>query len=238
MAHGCDAYRLGVDDTPGNDPGTAPGTGPVVVGFDLDMTLVDSRPGIVDALHALADEVGGDEASVLRDDTLLVTLLRSTLDRVLTECFGPARGEVLADRYRTIYADVGVRGTTLLPGADTAVAHVRGRGGRVVVVTAKYEPNARRCLDHVGLAVDAVHGWLHGPEKAAALRAEGAHLYVGDTTSDMDAARHADAIGLGVASGTHDPEHLTACGAVSVLGSLEEFVPWWHAAGVHLGLPG
>jgi len=225
VAHGCDAYRLGVAD------------GSIVVGFDLDMTLVDSRPGIVDALHALADEVPRTEAAVLREPDLLLTLLRSTLDRVLAERFGDVRGGELADRYRVIYADVGVRGTSVMPGAEAAVAHVRARGGRVVVVTAKYEPNARRCLDHVGLTVDAVHGWLHGPEKAAALRAEGARVYVGDTTADMDAARHADAIGLAVATGTHDPGHLLAAGAVSVLDSLEEFAGWWSAAGAHHGLP-
>lgn len=225
MAHGCDAYRLGV------------GADAVVVGFDLDMTLVDSRPGIVDSLLVLADEVPDAEARVLRDPGLLLTLLRSTLDRVLVGHFGEDRGGVLADRYRRIYADVGVRGTTVMPGAAAAVAHVHDRGGRVVVVTAKYEPNARRCLDHVGLVVDAVHGWLHGPEKATALRAEGARVYVGDTTTDMDAARHAAALGLAVATGTHEPSLLRAAGAVTVLRSLEEFADWWSGVGARHGLP-
>ena len=209
----------------------------MVVGFDLDMTLVDSRPGIVDALLVLADEVPASEARVLRDPDLLLTLLRSTLDRVLVGHFGGTRGTQLADRYRTVYADVGVRGTTALPGAAEAVAHVHDRGGRVVVVTAKYEPNARRCLEHVGLVVDAVHGWVHGAEKATALRAEGARIYVGDTTADMDAARHAGALGLAVATGTHDPALLTAAGAVSVLGSLVEFADWWSGVAARHGLP-
>ena len=36
-------------------------------------------------------------------------------------------------------------------------------GGRVVVVTGKYGPNARLHLDHLGLDVDELVGWLWGP---------------------------------------------------------------------------
>ena len=54
-----------------------------------------------------------------------------------------------------------------------------------MVVTAKYEPNAHRCLDHVGLEVDDVVGWRHGPGKAETLSEHGAAVYVGDTPPDM-----------------------------------------------------
>ncbi|MEI8002461.1 MAG: haloacid dehalogenase-like hydrolase [Actinomycetes bacterium] len=208
-----------------------------VVGFDLDMTLVDSRPGILDTLHALADEVPGPEAAVLHEPGLLLTLLRSTLDDVFALRFPAERATELADRFRVLYVDVGVPGTTALPGALEAVDHVRALGGRCVVVTAKYEPNAHRCLRQVGLEVDAVHGWLHGRAKAAALQAERALLYVGDTTSDMEAAHHAGAQGLAIATGTHDTEALLAAGARAVLSSLTEFPGWWDAEAATLGLP-
>jgi phosphoglycolate phosphatase len=96
-----------------------------------------------------------------------------------------------------------------------------------VVVTAKYEPNARRCLAHVGLEVDEVHGWRYGPGKAEALVAVAATAYVGDTPRDMDAARQAGALAIGVPTGPHPADELEAAGASVVLSSLEEFAGWW-----------
>ena len=194
------------------------------VGFDLDMTLIDSRVGIVDTLTALADE-SGEEA--LRAPDLLVALLKRNLDLEFTDRLPADRATILADRFRELYADVGITGSALLPGAADALAAVRARAGRAIVVTAKYEPNAWRCLRHVGLEVDAVYGWRLGPAKAEALADEGASVYVGDTPGDMAAARAAGAAAVGVATGPHPREELVAAGAVVVLSSLEEFADWW-----------
>jgi phosphoglycolate phosphatase len=198
-----------------------------VVGFDLDMTLIDSRPGIADTLTALADESG---EPALRAPDLLVALLKRNLDLELADRFPPDRAVVLADRFRDLYVDFGVPGSHLLPGAVEAVELVRAGGGRTVVVTAKYEPNAIRCLDHVGLVVDAVHGWRFGPAKAAALVEEGASVYVGDTPRDMEAAAVAGARAVGVATGPHPAGELRAAGAEVVLSSLEDFAGWWASS--------
>ena len=48
----------------------------LVVGFDLDMTLVDSRPGIATTLAVLAEETGAPVAT----DEMLDALLRRNLD--------------------------------------------------------------------------------------------------------------------------------------------------------------
>ncbi|MFM8302705.1 MAG: HAD family hydrolase [Actinomycetota bacterium] len=205
-----------------------PATRGPAVGFDLDMTLIDSRPGIVDTLAALADESGQD---ALRAPDLLVALLQRNLDLVFADRLPADRAPVLADRFRKLYADIGVTGSFLLPGAPEALAAVRARGARPIVVTAKYEPNAWRCLRHVGLDVDAVYGWRLGSAKAEPLVDEGATAYVGDTPRDMEAARLAGVAAVGVATGPHAPEELIAAGAGVVLGSLEEFAPWWPPPG-------
>ena len=61
-----------------------------------------------------------------------------------------------------------------LPGAAEAVAAVRARGGRVVVVTSKLGRLARLHLDHLGLAVDELAGDLFAEGKATALSEHGA----------------------------------------------------------------
>jgi phosphoglycolate phosphatase len=202
-------------------------TPPPAVGFDLDMTLIDSRPGIVETLAVLADESGEEP---LRAPDLLVALLKRNLDLELADRFPADRARMLADRFRELYADVGVPGSFLLPGAREALALIRATGVRTVVVTAKFEPNAWRCLRHVGLEVDAVHGWRLGPAKAEALVEEGATVYVGDTPRDMEAARIAGATGVGVATGPHSADELRDAGAAVVLSSLVEFAAWWETS--------
>ena len=101
----------------------------------------------------------------------------------------------MADRFRALYPALAVEPTTAMPGAREAVDAVHRHGGRVVVVTAKYEPNARLHLDHLGIAADEVVGWRYGPAKGEALREHDATVYVGDHLADIEGARAADAVG-------------------------------------------
>ena len=94
------------------------------------------------------------------------------------------------------------------------------------MITAKFGPNAHRCLDRVGLVVEHVVGWRHGPQKAETLREHGAHLYVGDTLPDIEAAHLAGVLAVGVATGPVGRADLESAGADVVLDSLLEFPGW------------
>jgi phosphoglycolate phosphatase len=198
----------------------------LVVGFDLDMTLVDSRPGIVATLQALQAESGAPVAV----EGMLDALLRSNLDHEFALRFPASEAAALADRFRELYVEVGVPGTHLLPGAAEAVDAVRATDGRTLVVTAKYEPNARRCLEHVGLGVDAVFGWRFADAKRTTLVDEGAHVYVGDTPNDVKAGLGAGVAVVGVATGPYPATELRDAGATVVLSSLAEFPAWLAVA--------
>jgi phosphoglycolate phosphatase len=194
---------------------------PLVVGFDLDMTLVDPRPGVRASFEALIAETG-----IEIDIDTVVGRLGPPLEVELAHWVDAARVPELAARYRAHYFVLGVPGTTLLPGAREAIAAVRARGGRTVVVTAKEERLARACLDHVGLVVDAVAGLRFGDGKVAALREHGATVYVGDTVTDIESGHAAGAFTVGVATGPDSAAELTAAGADVVLASLHDFPPW------------
>ncbi len=148
-------------------------TPPLTVGFDLDMTLIDSRPGIKAAYEALAAETGAHI-----DADLAVTRLGPPLEQELAFWFPEDRIQEMGDRYREIYPTYAITPTPALPGAREAVAAVRAAGGRAVVVTAKHEPNAKLHLEHLGIEPDAVVGWLWAEAKAEALREHGASVYV------------------------------------------------------------
>ncbi|MCC9306674.1 HAD family hydrolase [Kitasatospora sp. RB6PN24] len=191
------------------------------VGFDLDMTLLDTRPGIASTHRALSAETG-----VFIDADLVVTRLGPPLTVELANWFPAERVEAAADRYRELYREHAFAPTVPLPGALAAVEAVHRAGGRVAVITGKYEPNARLHLEHAGIDYDALVGDLWAETKGAALRELGAQVYVGDHLGDIVGARSGGALAVGVATGPYDAEQLAAAGADVVLADLTGFPAW------------
>ncbi|MET8544481.1 HAD family hydrolase [Kitasatospora sp. NPDC004799] len=200
-------------------PATSPA--PLTVGFDLDMTLLDTRPGIRATYLALSAETGTPI-----DADLVVTRLGPPLVEEIRNWFPADEVERAVDRYRELYRDYAFAPTVALPGAHAAVEAVRAHGGRVAVITGKYEPNARLHLEHAGLAADTVIGDLWAETKGVALREHGASVYVGDHLGDIRGARHAGAVAVCVPTGPYGAEELRAAGADVVLTDLTAFPDW------------
>ncbi|MFE3772055.1 HAD family hydrolase [Streptomyces sp. NPDC057579] len=194
---------------------------PLTVGFDLDMTLIDSRPGIKAAYEALAARTG-----TYIDAAAAVTRLGPPLEEEIRRWFPAERVAEISHVYRELYPAHAVTGTLAMPGAREAVDAVHAAGGRAVVVTAKYEPNAKLHLTHLGIAADAVIGSLWAEAKAEALREHGARVYVGDHTGDVRGARTAGALSVAVATGPCDAGELRAAGAQVLLDDLTDFPSW------------
>ncbi|WP_415925316.1 HAD family hydrolase [Streptomyces sp. ME19-01-6] len=194
---------------------------PVTVGFDLDMTLIDSRPGIKAAFEALSAATG-----TFVDADLAISRLGPPLEQELAHWFPKGRIDEVGELYRTLYPEYAIAPTAAMPGARESVAAVQGAGGRAVVVTAKHEPNAKLHLSHLGIEADAVVGWLWAEAKAEALREYGASVYVGDHTGDVRGARTAGALSVAVATGPCGAEELRAAGADVVLDDLTAFPEW------------
>jgi phosphoglycolate phosphatase len=190
----------------------------ITVGFDLDLTLADTRDGIAAAFDRLSAETG-----VAIDSTVIVSRLGPPLETELAYWFPAADVPVMAARYREFYGEVAVPATVPMPGAAAAVEAVRARGGRVLVVTAKNQRDAEATVRFLGLDVAHVVGALFGPAKGAALREHGAAAYVGDHVADIDAARAAEVRSVGVATGSFGEEELLAYGADIVLPDLWVF---------------
>lgn len=191
------------------------------IGFDLDMTLIDPRRGVVRAMNALAAETG-----LALDAEFIAHNLGPPLDMVLRE-FGAQEEHIpgLVARYRATYSEIVIPATEPMPGAGAALDAVRERGGRALVVTAKHTPNAARHLAALGWRVDVI-GDLWSTGKATALLEHGARAYVGDHVSDVAGARAAGAVAVGVATGPCDAAALHDAGADAVLSTLDEFPGW------------
>jgi phosphoglycolate phosphatase len=188
------------------------------VGFDLDMTLIDSRPGIRAAYRALTAETG-----VYVDADLAVTRLGPPLRAELRHWFPAEQVEQAVNLYRALYPEHAIAPTVPTPGAVEALAAVRAHGFRVVVVTSKLGRLAERHLEHLDMRADELAGDLFAEGKAAALKEHGVQWYVGDHVGDMVAARTAGVPGIGVTTGPCDADELRDAGATYVLPDLTGF---------------
>jgi phosphoglycolate phosphatase len=213
---------------------------PAALLFDLDGTLADSFAAIRDALNAALREHGLDErdlawvrAHVGRGAPALV---RDAVGHEREESFQRAVGERFGARYREIY----LAQTPPLPGAGEVLAFVAARvGGKVAVISNKYEELCRAWLAHWGLAphVTVVVGpdtyGVRKPDPGAILPvlqsfgvAPAAALLVGDMEVDVAAAR---AVGVPMLAVQADPgaaQALVAAGAMAVLPALGALPGW------------
>jgi pyridinium-3,5-biscarboxylic acid mononucleotide sulfurtransferase len=194
----------------------------LVIGFDLDMTLVDSRAGIAAAFRELAARTG-----VPIDVAAVVSRLGPPLPVEIALWYPPSEVDSMVTAYRALYPVHAITPSTALPGAHAAIEAVRAAGGRVAVITAKKAELAELHLRHLGLVVDEVHGLAFGEGKTEALREIGASAYVGDHVADARSAVAAGVPAVSVATGPCSAAELAEAGADVVLPDLTGFPEWF-----------
>ncbi|MGN6130053.1 MAG: HAD hydrolase-like protein [Nocardioidaceae bacterium] len=194
---------------------------PLVVGFDLDMTLIDTRPGIAATLAEVARETG-----VELDLDALTARLGPPLDHMLAPYYPAEQIPALVDRFRAHYPRLAIEPTLDLLGAREALAAVRRLGGRTVVVTGKHAPNAALHVDALGFEIDHLAGGVWGVGKAAVLLEHGASIYVGDHVHDVEGAHAAGALSVSVLTGGSTEAELREAGTDVVLPDLSTFPAW------------
>ncbi len=193
----------------------------LVVGFDLDLTLIDTVPGFRDVLTELGRELG---MAFPVDE--MTRKLGPPLDLLLAPYLDVDAIPAAGDRFRELYPHHAITNVPVLPGAHDAIAAVRRHGGRVVVVTGKFAANAQLHVDHTGLDIDLLEGWVWGVGKADALRREGASIYVGDHVHDVEGALAAGVTSVSVLTGGCTEDELRDAGTDVVLAGLTEFPTW------------
>src|SRR4051812_43139102 len=196
----------------------------LVVGFDLDMTLIDTRPGFAATLAVLAEETG-----VTLDVEEMSSRLGPPLSHMLAPHYPAERLDALVDAFRAHYPDHAITPTLALPGAHESLAAVRRHRGRSVVVTGKYTPNAALHVEALEFGIDALVGEVWGVGKASVLSRHGASVYVGDHVHDVEGARAAGALSVSVLTGGCTEGELREAGTDVVLADLTEFPAWLDA---------
>ena len=194
-----------------------------LVGFDLDMTLIDSRPAMMAAFEAMSGDMPASIDLDAVESRLGVKLEDELAYWFPTDCIAEA-----AACYRRHYVRLAADKTPSLPGAREALAAVRAAGERAVIITAKHPVSAGPSLRAAGLTADGLFTHVHGPEKAEVLRSIRAAAYVGDTPPDIAAAISAGVRAIGVATGSFTESQLRLAGADLVFSTLEAFPAWYQ----------
>lgn len=195
------------------------------VGFDLDMTLIDSRPGIAVVLGEI-NRLTGSQISI----PTMIEQLGPPLDQLLAPWVGVDQMDQAIELFRTLYPDHAIAPSPELPGARAAMQIVRDHGAQVVVITGKHESNAKLHLEHLQLPYDVLRGARWASGKTDSLTQLHAEMYVGDHRADMRSAKAAGVLAVGVSTGGTDATQLREAGADIVLGSLTEFADWYVAS--------
>jgi phosphoglycolate phosphatase len=138
--------------------------------FDLDGTLVDSRPGIFAGIHHMMGRLGHDLPTDAELDWLIGPPIDEAFARLLGR-FGDDRVALAVATYREHYSSIGLFDVSPYDGIPDLLDDLADRGQTLLVATSKLVTYARRVLDHVGLT-DRFAG-IHGAEPDGRFRAKG-----------------------------------------------------------------
>jgi phosphoglycolate phosphatase len=193
--------------------------------FDLDGTLVDSKPGIHGSIRHALGRLGYEQAEVQDLDWVLGPPLEEVMTRLL-EPLGDARTALAVAYYREHYGSGGLFDARLYDGVPELLADLVSPAKTLLVGTSKYTPFARSVLEHFGLA--GYFAGVYGTEpnsrvtpKADLIRrilsdrrlVAAETVVVGDREHDMIGAWANGVAAIGAVYGYGTREELLAAGA-------------------------
>lgn len=203
--------------------------------FDLDGTLTDAGPGIINCVRYALDSLDIEHP----DDATLRTFLGPPLYVTFGEHFGMSEADVASaiELYRERYHDVGMFENEVYPGIPELLQNVQSRGLRMAIATSKPEYSATRILEHFDLSkyfefigADDLEGTRSSKQAVIAhvLANTGldpqqqALLMVGDRRHDVEGARAHGISTVGVLWGYGDEAELNGAGAKALVSNPEE----------------
>ena len=201
--------------------------------FDLDGTLTDSAPGILNGIRLALAEQGID----MPDDDVQRTFLGPPLVDTFAGHFGMADDEVVRAiaTYREHYHDVGLFENTVYDGVPELLEHLTASGITLAVATSKPTYSATRILEHFNLAryfayiggaeldgsrqtkAEVIAHTLDVLTETGLLADDDTRVMVGDRAHDVRGAHAHDIDCIGVLWGYGDAAELTGAGAVALV---------------------
>jgi len=196
--------------------------------FDLDGTVADSAPGVMDSVEYALTKMGLTPP----DRTFLAKFIGPPLRFSFMEYIGLSAedAEKGVALYREHYAEKGILNTSLFAGVAEFLKEAKDKGKVLMLATSKPEIFAKRCLKDLGIEeyFDYVSAASFSPEldsKSAivgrAIEMSGADkadcLMIGDRCYDIEGAHNNGIPCVGVVNGSPFKKELIETGAAAVV---------------------
>lgn len=204
--------------------------------FDLDGTITDSAPGIVNSVIYALKKFGIEET----DREKLLQFIGPPLTESFHRFYGFTEEESwkAVEYYREYYAEKGIFECTVYEGLEDALKKIKESGRKILVATSKPEVYAKRIIEHFGLTkyFDHIAGMeLDGGRGTKAQVIEYALetckiknrdevLMIGDREHDVFGAENLGIDCVGVLYGFGSREELEKAGAKYVISRPEDLI--------------
>jgi phosphoglycolate phosphatase len=195
------------------------------VGFDLDMTLVNSSAGICAAMTETLPkfDIHGVSTEAMHN-TIGVPLRDAFLQLGVPE----EKADAVVDNYRANFDRIALPVMTLLPFARETLEACRSHGAEIVVVSSRKQESLDTIVEYLKIKNMFTHvrGGLFGEQKGDFLKAQQTQVYVGDHEGDVRGAKRGGCVSVAVATGPSSKESLLAEGADVLFDDLSPFPAW------------
>lgn len=205
-----------------------------VVLLDLDGTITDSAPGIINSIRYALEKHGFD----VPEETQLRKFVGPPLKEQFQKVFGlsDVEGEEMVASYREYYGTKGIYENRVYEGIPRMLSRLQEAGIRIMMATSKPEQYARIIAEHFGFAkyfeyiggacMDGArtdkHEVIEYVLDTCKVTDRDCVVMVGDRSHDIVGAKKAGIHSLGVLYGYGSREELEGNGVEMLAGTPEE----------------
>ena len=203
--------------------------------FDLDGTLTDSKPGIVNSLR-FALQYSGMDTDNMNLDKFIGPPIMDTF--VNTMGLNHQKAEEITKIYRENYSKTGIYENSLYEGIIEMLAYLKQNGHTVIIATAKPMPFTKIVLDHFNIfqyfsyisASEFEHAFetkqriIENALEKCNINDLNTAVMIGDRKYDIIAAKNVGIASIGVLYGYGDYDELSEAGADYLVENIQDLL--------------
>ena len=204
--------------------------------FDLDGTLLDTLPDLVELTNAALNEQGFPSRTTDEMHSFVGNGARALMYQAVPADATTEQAEAAMRRWMELYPVIGNKLTEPYPHIEEALAELAARGINLGVLSNKFDQGVHDVIDaYLPGMFHVKHGECadipRKPDPTGLLRSiaelgstPDRTAYVGDSPGDVAVSRNAGTFAIGVAWGYHHADDLRAAGADVVLEDARELL--------------
>ncbi len=204
--------------------------------FDLDGTLLDTLPDLVELTNAALREQGFPSRTRDEIHSFVGAGAQALIRLAVPESASPEQADATMRRWKELYPIIGNKLTAPYPHMVDTLRELKRRGVRLGVLSNKFDAGVH---DVIGLYLPGIFDVMHGESEEVPRKPDPTGLlrtiwelgstpertaYVGDSTTDVAVSRNAGVFSIGVAWGYHQGAQLDSFGADAVIEDARELL--------------